>query len=222
MEHAFKVFLQNCKTVWDERNLISLHRPIFVAFAIVVFAVATTMTGGAMWLWLSATITSRDNEIRIKDATIQQLQGQSTNHPSSAPSGNIRYPAQGSPVTNLSQRSSSRIVAGKPRDIGMGGEPDVAFGVGKTDQFLNDPDTRAIPDSLRVARQLDYAALLVGRFELAVDQVCRFSLSVRETTPFAYKLISHGILRACERLLRARSGRSRVRTLLNRLNDMLA
>jgi hypothetical protein len=70
MEHLLKMFSENCKKIWDERSLILIHRPIFAAFGFVVFAVATAVSAGGMWFWASSTITSRENEIRIKDATI--------------------------------------------------------------------------------------------------------------------------------------------------------
>jgi hypothetical protein len=76
MEPVLKFFATNWRKVWEERSLISLHRPIFVAFGLVVGLLTATMIGGVEYAWFSNSITSRDNEIRIKNATIENLQNQ--------------------------------------------------------------------------------------------------------------------------------------------------
>jgi hypothetical protein len=76
MEHVLKVFAENCRKIWEERNLIALHRPIFIAFGVVVFLLTGAIVGIAEYAWFSNSITSRDNEIHIKNATIENLQNQ--------------------------------------------------------------------------------------------------------------------------------------------------
>jgi hypothetical protein len=109
MEHVWKIFTENCRKVWDERNLISLHRPIFVAFGLVVFLLTGTLVGFSEYAWFSNSIASRDSVIRIKDATIENLQNQRPSGASQVQNANRWEPL--SPQESLSLRDNWRNVA---------------------------------------------------------------------------------------------------------------
>jgi len=53
----------------------------------------------------------------------------------------------------------------------MGRETDVALSLGMADQFLDDPDSRAIAADVRMRGELENAALLVSRIEFALENV---------------------------------------------------
>jgi hypothetical protein len=93
MESLVTWFRESWRKVWDQRKLISLHLPVFVAFGMVVF-IATAVTVGIVgYVWFSSTISSRDEEIRIKNATIENLQNRSAaSGPSSVPRSNYWEP----------------------------------------------------------------------------------------------------------------------------------
>ncbi len=55
--------------------------------------------------------------------------------------------------------------------VGMGGAPDVALRFGQPDQLLDDPEPRAIADHVRMAGELEDAAFLIGRLELAPEHI---------------------------------------------------
>src|SRR6267154_4695549 len=66
---------------------------------------------------------------------------------------------------------SARVLLGPAGDIGMRREPDAGPRLSEADQLLDDPDARAVADDMRVHRQLEQAALVIGRLELAPEDV---------------------------------------------------
>jgi len=73
VDHFIQWFKNGCATLWRERGLIMAHRSIFVAFGIVIALGAAAVVGVGEYLWFSNTISSRESEIRIKNATIESL-----------------------------------------------------------------------------------------------------------------------------------------------------
>src|SRR6516165_8096171 len=67
--------------------------------------------------------------------------------------------------------SSSAVIAGVAHHVGMRCEPDVALRLGKPDQLLDDPEPRAVADHVGMAGELKDSALLIGRLELAPEDV---------------------------------------------------
>lgn len=96
MDQVLKVFTDNWRRIWEERSLIALNRPIFLAFGVVVFLVTGVVVGFAEYVWFSSSINSRDDEIRIKSATIENLQNKPT---LARPTTTIEQQKDGSKVT---------------------------------------------------------------------------------------------------------------------------
>jgi len=72
---------------------------------------------------------------------------------------------------NKARSASARLVARPGGDLGVGRKPHIALGLGVTDQLLQDPDARAIAANVGMHRQLEDAAILPGRVELAAEDV---------------------------------------------------
>src|SRR5947207_2608312 len=68
-----------------------------------------------------------------------------------------------------SQGCLARVLLRPFRNFGVGGEPYPRSRLSEADQLLDDPDARAVADDMRVHRQLEEAALVIGRFELAPE-----------------------------------------------------
>jgi hypothetical protein len=117
MEHVLKVFAENCRRVWEERNLISLHWPIFAAFGLVICLLTTGVVGVGEYAWLSSSLTSRDNEIRIKNATIENLQNtgpQEKNVPTPSAEVPSRKPCHGPNISNIKATGTNGVVLYMP------------------------------------------------------------------------------------------------------------
>src|SRR6478735_5919376 len=55
--------------------------------------------------------------------------------------------------------------------VGMGRAPDVALRLGQANELLDDPEPGAVTDDVRMASELEDAAFLIGRLELAPEHV---------------------------------------------------
>ena len=56
-------------------------------------------------------------------------------------------------------------------DLGMGPKPYAFVGFGVADDLFEDPNPRTVADDVRMHRQLEDAAFLVGRIELASENI---------------------------------------------------
>src|SRR5580765_8493369 len=65
----------------------------------------------------------------------------------------------------------SRMFQGECRNLGVRGEPHALLALGVADQLFQDPEARAIAADVRVQGELEQAAFLVGRVELALEDV---------------------------------------------------
>jgi hypothetical protein len=123
MEHVLKIFAENCRRVWEERNLILLHRPIFAAFGLVIGLLITGVVGVGEYAWFSSSLTSRDNEIRIKNATIENLQNKAASAPQEknvpTPSAEVssRKPCHGPNISNIKATGTNGVVLYMPGNI---------------------------------------------------------------------------------------------------------
>src|SRR5712691_12539062 len=68
-------------------------------------------------------------------------------------------------------QASGGVVACVVDHVGMGCAPDVALRLGQANQLLDDPQPRAVADHVRMAGEVEDAALLIGRLELAPEHV---------------------------------------------------
>src|ERR1700709_1352289 len=70
------------------------------------------------------------------------------------------------------EKALARAMLARVADhVGMGCAPDVALRLGQANEFLDDPQPRAIADHMRMAGELENAALLIGRLELAPEHI---------------------------------------------------
>src|SRR5579871_4296505 len=65
----------------------------------------------------------------------------------------------------------STVLARVAHDVGMGGAPDVALRFRQANQLFDDPQPRAVADHVRMTGELEDPALLIGRLELAPEDV---------------------------------------------------
>src|SRR3984893_596134 len=68
-------------------------------------------------------------------------------------------------------RASGGVVARVADHVGMGCAPDVALRLGQANELLDHPQPRAVADHVRMAGELEDAALLIGRLELAPEHI---------------------------------------------------
>src|SRR5215469_3398994 len=66
---------------------------------------------------------------------------------------------------------SGDVLLGPVDDFSVGAEPDARARFGVADDFIEDPDARAIADNVRMHRQLENPALFVSRVELAAENI---------------------------------------------------
>src|SRR4029079_7578925 len=67
--------------------------------------------------------------------------------------------------------ASGSVVARVADHVGMGCAPDGALRPGQANEFLDDPEPRAIADHVRMAGELEDATFFIGRLELAPEHV---------------------------------------------------
>lgn len=83
-----------------------------------------------------------------------------------------RSTAPGSrPVTPMLSSRGRRLRLDRLRDLGAGCEPDIALGLGVTDDLLQDPNARTRRDDVRMLRGLKQSAGRMGRIELAQENI---------------------------------------------------
>src|SRR6266478_5432649 len=93
----------------------------------------------------------------------------------------VDLPALGAPIratyphrvgdARPSSTVSGRVLSRPVDDLGMGGEPHPLAGLGVADDLLEDPDSRAIADDVRMHGELENAALVIGGVELAPEYI---------------------------------------------------
>src|ERR1700676_328802 len=66
---------------------------------------------------------------------------------------------------------SSAMLARVADHVGMGCAPDVALRLGQANELLDDPQTRAIADHVRMAGELEDSSLLIGGLEFAPEYI---------------------------------------------------